>query len=84
MLVEEITNSWNPVVDGGRGGATPQQRGRHINVECQEFNVTSRDSFVSFLRLTRRAQKFKRTTYCIKSNLSCIYVFCIATMNGVV
>lgn len=25
MLVDENTNSWDPVVDGRRGGATPQQ-----------------------------------------------------------
>lgn len=38
MLVDENTNSWNPVVDGRRGGATPQQPGRHVNVECHESN----------------------------------------------
>lgn len=47
MLVDENTNSWNPVVDGGRGGATPQQPQRHRNVVCQEANVTSEDTSLS-------------------------------------
>lgn len=35
MLVAENTNSWNPVVDGRRGGATR----RHVKVECEESNA---------------------------------------------
>lgn len=47
LLADENTNSWNPVVDGRRGGATTQQHGRRVNVESHESkhrsNVTSQD-----------------------------------------
>lgn len=36
MLVDENTNSWNPVVDGGRGGATRPRAELDGDVSGQE------------------------------------------------
>lgn len=72
MLVAENTNSWNPVVDGRRGGATR----RHVKVECEESNAfIGRDRpDLATVVVSSEKKKIKQKAY---YNSVHLHIYCI-------
>ena len=64
MLVCENTNSWIPVVDGRRGGATQLRAERDSDVDGQELDRCSKNTKTSAAVLS--VWKVKTTTAATK------------------